>query len=364
VGQRGQEPDPVDPSANRQGTGPGGAADRTRGHEPADVDDDVVIEVERPVEALAPMRRPLLLVGTAVAGYAMGVAEVVPGFSGGTVALVAGIYERLIANIRQGAHALALLLRGRPPAALRAVAAMEWLFIGFLLTGMVVALVTVASGLRALIDERPVETSAVFLGLVLGASVLAARRLREPTALHVLLGVVSAAGFFVLLGLSTGAIAEPALVLVFAGGAVAICAWILPGVSGSFLLLVIGLYAAVLDALADLDLLVLGVFALGCVAGLAAFSTLLNWALARFHDVVMAILIGLMVGSARVLWPWPADQGIGNPELGAPEGDAVFLAIALGLAAFALVWMFGLVTSGLERRRDRRSVADPGGTEA
>jgi putative membrane protein len=335
-----------------------------RGEEPDPVDDDVVIEVDRPAEALAPMRRPLPLVGTAIAGYAMGVAEVVPGFSGGTVALVAGIYERLVANIRQGAHALALLLRGRPAAALRAILAMEWLFLGFLLAGMVIALVTVASGLRALIDERPVEMSAIFLGLVLGASVLAARRLREPTALHVLLGVASAAAFFVVLGLSTGPIADPALMLVFAGGAVAVCAWILPGVSGSFLLLVLGLYAAVLDALADLDLLVLGVFALGCVVGLAAFSTLLNWALARFHDAVMALLIGLMVGSARVLWPWPAVEGIGDPQIGPPEGDAVFLALALGLAAFALVWMFGLVTSGLERRRDRRTAGDPDATEA
>lgn len=78
----------------------------------------------------------------------------------------------------------------------------------------------------------------------------------------------------------------------------------------------LGLYTTVLDALADVDLPVLSVFALGCVVGLATFSTLLNWALSRFHDAVLAVLIGLMIGSARVLWPWPADQGIGNPRVG------------------------------------------------
>lgn len=230
-------------------------------------------------ETMRPMRRPLPLAGTLAAGYAMGVAEVVPGFSGGTVALVAGIYERLIANIRSGAHALSLLLRGKPSAALRAVFSIDWLFIGFLLAGMASALVTVSSGLRALINERPVEMSAIFLGLVLGASVLAARRLRQPSPLHALLGTASTAAFFVLLGFTSGSVPDPTLMLVFAGGAVAICAWILPGVSGAFLLLVLGLFTTVLDALADVDLPVLSVFALGCVVGLAIFSTLLNWAL-------------------------------------------------------------------------------------
>ena len=354
MGQQGQEPDSVD-----RWVGP----ERDVGPDAGSLDYDASLEVPSETrgsdEAMVPMRRPLPLAGTLAAGYAMGVAEVVPGFSGGTVALVAGIYERLIANIRGGAHALSLLLRGKPSAALRAVFTIDWLFIGFLLAGMASALVTVSSGLRALIDERPVEMSAIFLGLVLGASVLAARRLRQPTPLHALFGTASAAAFFVLLGLTSGSVPDPTLVVVFAGGAVAICAWILPGVSGAFLLLVLGLFTTVLDALADVDLPVLSVFALGCVVGLATFSTLLNWALSRFHDAVLAVLIGLMIGSARVLWPWPADQGIGNPRVGPPEGDAVYLALALGMAALALVWIFGLVSNGLERRRDHHSANGP-----
>lgn len=160
-------------------------------------------------------------------GLGAAIAEVVPGFSGGTVALVAGIYERLIVNIRGGAHALSLLLRGKPSASLRAVSTIDWLFIGFLLAGMASALVTVSSGLRALINERSVEMSA----MLLGASVLAARRLRQPTPVHALFGTASAAAFFVLLGFTSGSVPDPTLVLVFARGSVAICAWIFPGVS-------------------------------------------------------------------------------------------------------------------------------------
>lgn len=312
---------------------------------------------EHPLEALEPMRGPLALTGTGVTGFAMGVAEVVPGFSGGTVALVAGIYERLIATIRQGVRTLSLLVRGRPRDALGAFVAIEWPFLLTLLVGMLVAVFTLAAQLETLVEERPVELSAVFLGLVLGAALVASRQLRAPTPWHVLVGVVAAALAFVGLGVSPGTIDEPSLLLVLAGGAIAISAWILPGVSGSFLLLVLGLWPAVVGAVADRDIGLLLVFAIGCAIGLAAFSTLLNWLLVRAHDVVLAALLGLMVGSVRILWPYPSGEGLGNPELGAPEGDTMFLALALALAAFALVWMFGLAASAVERRRLRRSPA-------
>lgn len=308
---------------------------------------------EAPVEAAEPMRNPVALAGTALAGFAMGVAEVMPGFSGGTVALVAGIYERLVASIRQGARTLSLLVRGRPKDALRALLAIDWPFVAVLLVGMSAALFTLVSTLEGLLEERPVELQAVFLGLVLGATVVASRQLRSPKPWHVLLGVTSAAVFFVLLGFAPGEIADPSGLLFVLGGMVAVSAWILPGVSGSFILLILGLWPAVIAAGASREVVPLTLFAIGCVLGLAAFSTLLNWVLMRAHDVVLTVLLGLMVGSARVLWPWPSDEGVGNAELGAPEGSEVFLAIALALAAFALVWMFGLAASAIERRRLR-----------
>jgi putative membrane protein len=331
----------------------------SRGHDDGTAPLEELV-AETPLEAAAPMRSPLALGGTAVAGFAMGVAEVMPGFSGGTVALVAGIYERLVASIRQGARCLSLLIRGRPKDALHAALAIDWPFVAVLLVGMVTALFTLVSTLESLLAERPVELQAVFLGLVLGAGLVASRQLRAPSPWHVLIGVVSAAVFFVVLGFTPGEIAEPSELLFVLGGALAVSAWILPGVSGSFILLILGLYPAVITAGSDRDVVLLALFAIGCVLGLAAFSTLLNWVLARFHDLVLAVLIGLMVGSARVLWPWPSDAGVGSAELGAPEGATALLALALGLAAFALVYMFGLGASAVERRRIRRQAVNAG----
>ncbi len=320
---------------------------------------------EKPAEAREPLRSPWALGGTVVAGGVMGVAEVVPGFSGGTVALVVGIYERLVANVRQGARTLSLLLRARPRDAWRTFAAIEWPFVLLLGLGMAVAVFSLAGPLQQLLEDHVVETQAVFLGLVLGAAVVAGRQLRAATPWHVLLGVVAAAATFVALGVSPGTVEDPAGVLLLLGASIAVCAWILPGVSGSFLLVVLGLYPAVIGALADRDVPAIMLIATGLVAGLAMFSTLLNWLLARAHDVVLAILIGLMVGSVRVLWPWPADAGFGSTELGAPQGTRALLALALALAAFALVWMFGLASAAVQlrvaRRRERVAVGGDDG---
>jgi putative membrane protein len=295
----------------------------------------------------------------------MGIAEVLPGFSGGTVAFVAGIYARMIANIRQGARVLSLLLRGRVPAAVAGLRALEWPFLLALFVPMLVAIFTTAGWLRDTVESRPVEVSAVLLGLALGATVVAARQLREPAAWHWLVTLAAAAGFFWLLGYSPGTIEDPSLLLLALGGAVAVCAWVLPGVSGSFLLLVLGLWVPVLDAIADRDVLGLLALLIGMTSGIAAFSTLLNWLLSRAHDAVLAVMLGLLLGSARILWPWPSDAGVGgSAELGAPVGSEAFLAAALALGAFGLVWMFGLLATAVERRRrvwlEARTPADGG----
>lgn len=313
------------------------------------------IVADRPLEAVEPLRGPLAFAGTGVAGFLMGTAEVVPGFSGGTVALVVGIYERLIANVRQGARTLSLLVRGHPNGAFRALLAIEWPFVATLLVGMMAAVFSVAATLRVLIDEQPTLLKAALFGLVLGAAIIASRELRAATIWHVLLGTVVAFGVFFGLGATGGIFLEASVWTILFGGAIAVCAWILPGISGSFILLLLGLYTAVVDAVADRNIGLLLVLAIGCVAGLAAFSTLLNWLLARFHDLVLAALIGLMVGSVRVLWPYPSDAPFENVELGAPEGTASLLTLAVGLTAFSLVWMLGLLATAIARRRRRRA---------
>lgn len=281
-----------------------------------------------------------------VTGLLMGAADVVPGFSGGTVALVAGIYERLVGSVRAGAAAVVTLLRGRGSEALAKVRAIEWPFLVTLGVGVAVAIATLARGVEGLLETHPVRMSAVFLGLVVGATIVARRQFLRPVPLHGIVVVVVGALTFVALGASPGAITDPSLPVVAASGALAISAMILPGVSGSFLLLVVGMYPLVIGAVADRDLAFLAVFGSGALVGLAAFSTVLDLLLRRAHDNVLAILIGLMLGSSRVLWPWPVGSGVGDPTLGAPGPDwpvtsAVAVAAALAVVAFA----------GLARRR-------------
>jgi putative membrane protein len=271
-----------------------------------------------------------------VTGLAMGAADVVPGFSGGTVALVAGLYDRLIASVSAGAGLLGTVLRGRWREVGTAWRAVDAPFVLTLLAGVATALLTLAGPVERLLDERPVLMSAVFLGLVLGAAAIAPRRLRAASGRHALLVLGAAAVTAVVLGVRPVADGTPPLAFLALAGAVAVCAMILPGVSGSFLLLLLGAYEPVIAAVADRDVVTLAVVGAGMVVGLAVFTRLLDRLLRRHHDTVLALLIGLMVGSGRVLWPWPAGDGVGDAALGAPGADAGAAAI-LGLAALAAV---------------------------
>ncbi len=297
-----------------------------------------------------------------VRGFAMGSADIVPGVSGGTVALVLGIYERFIASIRAGSKALTLLLR-RDVAGFREwMLAVEWAFIIPLGVGILVAVLTLARFISDLLEQQPELMAAIFLGLVGGSVVVAWRLIRQPRAQHAL--IIGAVGVvtFVLLGLqggtgeeSVGQIEDPALWAYFIAGAIAICAMILPGVSGSFLLVIMGMYGSVLAAVTERDVVSLGVFMLGAVVGLALFSQILHRALQRAHDLVMAVLIGLMAGSIRVLWPWP--DGVDSTALGMPDGDWL-IAIAFAIVAFVMVVVVARYAQGLEAA-DEHPDAEP-----
>lgn len=288
----------------------------------------------------------------AVRGFAMGAADIVPGVSGGTIALILGIYERLIASLRAGSKALTLLLRRDVAGFRRWMAAVDWAFLLSLGAGILVAVFALASILQELLHQQPELMAALFLGLVAGSVVVAWRLIREPQAQHAVVILAVAVLTFVLLGLrggtseeSVGQLAQPALWAFFIAGAIAICAMILPGVSGSFLLVLLGMYAPLLAAVTERDFVSLGTFMLGAVIGLALFSQVLHLALQRAHDVVMAILIGLMAGSVRVLWPWP--DGVDSTALGAPDGD-VLAAVVLAVIAFVVVVVVARFAQGLE----------------
>jgi len=277
------------------------------------------------------------LPGVLAAGLGMGAADLVPGVSGGTVALVVGIYDRLVGAIRQGVRALATLLRGRPRAAWLELRAVDWPFLLVLLAGIGSAVVLLAGVLERLLVEQPVLLSAGFLGLVLGSALVAGDEVRRPDARELAIGVAVTLATFGLLGLRPSTVADPSVAMLVGGGAVAICAMILPGISGSFLLLLLGLYAPVLAAVSDRDLVTIGAVGLGAVLGLASFSTLLSWLLEAHRRVVMAAIVGLLLGSLRVLWPWPAGpEGVGDTRLGAPDGQ-VGAALLLAAAATLLV---------------------------
>ncbi|MCC5951717.1 MAG: DUF368 domain-containing protein [Acidimicrobiia bacterium] len=291
-----------------------------------------------------------------VRGFLMGCADLVPGVSGGTVALVLGIYQRLVTNIRDGAGALGTLLRADVRGFLRRLGEIEWSFLVPLLGGIGLAIVTLASALRHLLEEEPVAMAGLFFGLVVGSVVVAARMVERWDLSLVAITLVTGAALFAVLGLGGGTVADPPLWLYFAAGAVAICAMILPGVSGSFLLLMLGMYTNVLDAVSDRDLAVLAVLALGCVVGLALFSHALHWALATYERTVMAVLVGLLLGSLRILWPWPT--GVGSKEgtdgtlLGWPTAGEVAAPVLLAVVGFVGVLVVTAVAQRIEGRTD------------
>ena len=276
---------------------------------------------------------------TFVGGFLMGTADLIPGVSGGTIALVLGIYERLVNSIREGSSALGSILKADISGFRRHLGGVEWIFLVPLLVGILTAVITLASFLAHQLEERPTILAGVFFGLVLGSVIVAWRLLREPVPVHLLVAAAVAVTLFLILGLGgdEAAVAQPSLVAYFGAGALAICAMILPGISGSLILLLIGMYAPVLAAVNERDFLVVGVFVLGAIVGLAFFSQVLHWALRHHHDLILAALIGLMAGSLRVVWPWPA--GVESAALAAPGDDwlAVTLAMIIGFAAVFLI---------------------------
>jgi putative membrane protein len=198
--------------------------------------------------------------------------------------------------------------------------------------------------------------AAIFLGLVAGSAVIAWRLLERRDALRIGLLVVTAIAVFVALGLRGGTsedsvaqVSDPQLWAFFGAGAIAICAMILPGVSGSFILVMLGMYGSVLSAVNDRDLAAVAMLLIGCVVGLALFSQLLHWALNTHYNTVMALLIGLMLGSLRVLWPWPG--GTESTDLATPS-DPWILPGVFALIAFVAVLGVSELAVRLENRSD------------
>ena len=272
----------------------------------------------------------------------MGAADIVPGVSGGTVALVLGIYERLIGNVHAGAQALKAILTGDTSGFGAKLREVEWVWLLSLLAGVLVAIAALSSILETLLHDHPVRMAALFFGLVVGSLSIAWRLIRSVGAPELAMIVGVAVALFLVLGLKsdtevaegTAEIVTKSWWIFFLSGALAICAMILPGISGSFILVLIGMYTEVLGAVNDRDLVALTATAAGCVVGLALFSSVLTWALEHHHDLVIAAMVGLMLGSLRVLWPWPG--GTNTTDLARPSDD-VGVPILLAVVGVAVV---------------------------
>lgn len=239
--------------------------------------------------------------GLFVKGMAMGAADVVPGVSGGTIAFITGIYDELLHSLQQLNFKALFILKNEGFAA-------AWSYIngGFLLAlfaGILLSLKTFAEIITIALDAYPIVVWAFFFGLILASVIYFARQQSGWGWRHFLACAVGAAFVFAV------SLASPAQLpghwwMLFIGGFIAICAMILPGISGSFLLLLMGLYPVFLRALSDLDIVALASFGAGCICGLLSFSRVLAWLLDNYHKATLAVLIGFLIGSLNVTWPW------------------------------------------------------------
>ncbi|MCE7083187.1 DUF368 domain-containing protein [Streptomyces sp. ST2-7A] len=278
-------------------------------------------------------------VANGLRGSLIGVAEALPGISGGTIALIVGVYERLIGAAGHLGAALRFavtdLPAGRGPGrALEENRRADWGLLIPLAIGMVVGLLLSAKLLAPLVTDHGQYAYAVFFGLVLASLWIPFSGSGGRWKAREWLTAVVAAGLaFWLTSLSLGGAADNPLAVI-GSGAIAVCALVLPGLSGSFLLLALGMYEPTIEAVNERDLGYVGIFATGAVIGLVCIVKLLRMLLERHHRVTLVVLTGLMAGSLRALWPWQGDEH--DRSLYAPD-EGVGLTVLLFLIGFALV---------------------------
>lgn len=302
----------------------------------------------------------------ALKGCAMGTADVVPGVSGGTIAFISGIYDELIGSIRRiDFDAFKMVLRGRFGDFWRHI---NGNFLASVFAGVLVAIFSLARLMTYLLTHHPIEIWSFFFGLIVASSLLVARQIgRWSSSRIAALALGAVAAYWI-------TVASPAETpqtwwFIFLSGAVAICAMILPGISGAFILLLLGKYQFIMQAVGNLDMGVILLFAAGAVTGIVSFSHLLGWLLRRYRDLTVAVLMGFMLGSLNKVWPWKEvietytdSHGIVQPLVESNVSPARFTeltgvdaalwqAAVLCAAGFLLIWGIELLGRTLQRRK-------------
>ncbi len=270
-------------------------------------------------------------------GIGMGAADVVPGVSGGTIAFIVGIYEELLESIKSiNGASLKLLFTGKIAAFWKAINAN---FLATIVCGIAVSIFSLAKGITYLLENHPVLVWAFFFGLVLASTWFVSKDIKKwnwKTIICFIVGAVIA--FYITV--ATPAETPNGLWFIFICGAIAICAMILPGISGSFILVLLGKYYHIMEAVKNLDIITILVFLCGAVIGITSFSRLLSYTLKNYHDVTIAVLAGFMLGSLNKVWPWKdAAQSNILPD------QLVWQGFALIVLGFALVYILEKLSS-------------------
>ena len=281
-------------------------------------------------------------------GMAMGAADVVPGVSGGTIAFIAGIYDELINSIKSiNMHSLKLLFTGKIAAFWKAV---NGNFLFALLLGIAISLFSLAKLITYFLLNEPVLVWSFFFGLVLASTWFVTKDIKGWDWKTVA-GFVGGAVIAYYITVATPAETSTNLMFIFLCGAIAICAMILPGISGSFILVLLGKYFYVMEAVKTLDLVVLGVFAFGAALGITSFSRVLSYALKNFRNITLSVLSGFMLGSLNKVWPWKEVEKLVSDghevmiEHNIAPNTEVAEAVVLMLIGFILVYVLEKISA-------------------
>jgi len=292
-----------------------------------------------------PEERKLRLVFT---GLTMGLADLVPGVSGGTIALLLGIYDELLYTVK--------LMTGKVPKLFLAGKFKQAFLLipfGFLLplaTGLLLAIFGLVRVISYLLEAQPVLVWAFFFGLVLGSVFVISHRVKKWTARRGLLMTLGFGLTFILVGLPSMSGSDSSIA-VFATGAIAITAMILPGISGSLIMVLLGQYEVIINAVSDRNFATMTLFALGALCGLALFVRLLTWLMKHYHFAVIAFLVGVMAGSLRRIWPWQVTDSSDVARNVLPQVElSLVWAVLLMITGFAIVFI--LEQLGVAKEQD------------
>ncbi len=289
-------------------------------------------------------------------GIAMGAADVIPGVSGGTIAFMTGIYEELIFSLKSiDLKSLSLLFKGDIKGFWKAI---NGNFLVALFSGVLLSIFTLARLMQYLLINHPIPLWSFFFGLIVASALFILRDIDKWKITYVITLLVGIA-IAVFISLVSPSETTNAWWFIFVSGMIAICAMILPGISGSFILLLMGKYAFMMTAIKELDIPIIIVFATGAIIGLLAFSHVLSWLLKKYYKETIALLAGFMAGSLVKVWPWKIPslnfEGIDYPSLPSHFEhytgiDAQLpLAIAFVLIGFGVVFAIEYIAKAMQK---------------